>query len=219
MEGHGRSIATRTTVAAVHTTGKVVGAGPEGYAVRTGSGVLGARRAASCLLEPELGDEVMIAGDTSERVYVIAVLERATDRPPRIAFHGDVQVIAIGGTMTLQADAGLNLSTDAQLRLAANHLMVQSKRVTLLLEKLAAFGGEVAASIGRLRLIGNAVESFVERVTQSAKHSLRTVSETDQVRAGAVDYRANQTVSLHGRNVLATAKQLVKLDGEQLHLG
>jgi hypothetical protein len=39
------------------------------------------------------------------------------------------------------------------------------------------------------------------------------------VRARQIDYVAEKNVSVRGHNTLLTAEQLVKLDGEQVHLG
>ena len=49
------------------------------------------------------------------------------------------------------------------------------------------------------------------------KRSYRAVEETDQLRAGQIDYVAKETLSLHGENALLTAEELVKVDGEQIH--
>src|SRR3954470_9732764 len=78
--------------AAVYCTGDVIAAGPEGFAVRSPDGVLGARRAASCLLCPELGDNVLVGGENDESAFVLAVLERAGDGPARVDVDGDMQL-------------------------------------------------------------------------------------------------------------------------------
>ncbi len=47
----------------------------------------------------------------------------------------------------------------------------------------------------------------------------RFVEEMEHVRAGSIDYAARENVRFHGRNALVTAQQLVKMDGEQIHMG
>jgi Protein of unknown function (DUF3540) len=49
--------------------------------------------------------------------------------------------------------------------------------------------------------------------------SLRTVEAMDQLRAGQIDHVAQGTLNLHGENAVVTAEELVKLDGEQIHVG
>lgn len=204
--------------APIYCAGEVIAISPEGFAVRSEGGVLGARRAASCLLCPEMGDAVLVGGESSENVYVIAVLERANDSPSRLAVEGDLQ-LAASGSVSVSGQAGLSLSSPAHCVLSSEELTVRSNRATLLCERLSSFGSEINATVGRLRFIGNVMESVVERVMQTAKHSLRMVEGADQLRSGSLDYRAKETLNLHGRNVLATAKELVKADGAQIHLG
>ena len=47
----------------------------------------------------------------------------------------------------------------------------------------------------------------------------RVVEECDYLRSGEVDYRADKNMSLRGDNTMVTAKELVKVDGGQIHLG
>lgn len=204
--------------ASIYCAGQVIAIGPEGFAVRGEAGVLGARRAASCLLSPEMGDTVLVGGDNTERVYIIAVLERANSSPMRLSVEGDLQVTA-GGTLSIDGRTGLTLSTPEHCVLAADELTVRGSRATLLIEKLCAIGSEIGVTVARLRFVGHVMESLVDRFMLTAKQSLRVVEGTDQLRSGSIDYRAKQTMNLHGRNFLASAKELVKVDGSQIHLG
>lgn len=209
----------RAAAAPIHISGQVLGSGPEGYAVKTALGMYGTRRAASCLLEPELGDTVLVSGESAACVYIIAVLERAGDGPARIAFAGDTTLTVSGGSMSLSADNGVNLSAGGRLAMSSADLLLNCGIATTTIGRLTAIGKEMSASIGNIRLIGNALESFVERLTQFARQSTRTVEGLDQVRSGTVDYRADQNMSLRGTNVLTNAKELVKVEAQQIHLG
>ena len=63
------------------------------------------------------------------------------------------------------------------------------------------------------------VDTVMERISQKVKRSYRLVEECDYLRSGEVDYRADKNMSLHGDNTMVTAKELVKVDGGQIHLG
>ena len=41
----------------------------------------------------------------------------------------------------------------------------------------------------------------------------------DQVEAGQIDYRASGMTRLHGKNTVITARDLVKADAKQIHMG
>jgi hypothetical protein len=77
----------------------------------------------------------------------------------------------------------------------------------------------VRAQIDKLKLFAEHVDSVAERVAARVRRSYRTVEECDQVRAERIDYVAKGTMTLHAENALLTAEELVKLDGEQIHVG
>ena len=211
--------ATRIASAPIHTMGQVVGPATRGYTVRTDDDLVAARRAASCLLEPEPGDVVLLSGQSVDEAYIIAVLERAGGGPACLTFNGDTVLSVSNGALSLAAEGGMTLSTPGDMTVSSDGLTLRGRQATVLLQRLVAVGQEVSASVGRMKLVGNLLESVVERVRQSARHSLRTVEDLDQVRSGTVDYRADQLMSLRGANVVATARELVKLDGQQIHVG
>jgi Protein of unknown function (DUF3540) len=59
----------------------------------------------------------------------------------------------------------------------------------------------------------------LERCHQRVARSYREVEETDQVKAGQIDYTADTSLQLHAKYALVTADQLVKMDAEQIHIG
>lgn len=219
MAGPARKLTARVPVEPLHVMGRVVRVGGGDYGVMTDAGLLGARRAVSCLLEPEQEDWVLVSGQSADCVYVIAVLERAGEGPASLVVEGDAILKSEKGSLTLEADAGLRFSSRSRIDLATDELMVRSSRTTVLFERLKSIGKEMSASIGCVRMLGNVLESFFERLSQSSRQSVRTVEDEDRVHCGVMDYRASKVMNLHGQNILASAKELVKLDGEQIHLG
>ena len=80
-------------------------------------------------------------------------------------------------------------------------------------------GESVDGTVGRLRLVGKLFETVAERVVQMARSALRLVDETDQVRAGHLDLRAQESLTIHGKHVVMTGKELMKVDASQIHMG
>jgi hypothetical protein len=60
---------------------------------------------------------------------------------------------------------------------------------------------------------------MAERFVGFFKNSVRSVEGSDLVRSGSVDYRASGAMSLHGRDLLATADELVRVDAAQINMG
>ncbi|RZL95631.1 MAG: DUF3540 domain-containing protein [Variovorax sp.] len=179
--------------------------------VDTAQGPVCARQAASCLLAPQAGDRVWLAGDLTQGLYVTAILERDPGgQPARVCLPAGASLEAPGGALTVRADS---------LRLMSRQLSVQAESAALCTQKFTGVGREATWSFGRIKVIGDLLESFADRVVQFSRWSQRTVDGMDQVRSKQIDYRADQSMQLQAANLIANADNLVKFDGEQIHLG
>lgn len=161
-----------------------------------------ARRAASCLLEPQLGDRVWFVGEADEH-FVIAVLERQQADAPTV----------------LEVDGDLELRAGGKLALQSEELSVQAKRGRVLLGALESFVRSVQHSFTQSTVVGKVFELLVERLTQTSHTSVRTVAEVDHLNAGTIDYRAETLAHIHAENTSMSAAELVKVDAGQIHLG
>ncbi len=188
-------------------------------AVRTPSGLRGARRAVSCLVEPEVGDRVLAATDEEGQTWVLAVLERRAGAALRLGAEGDVAWNVPGGAFTVASRGGISLATAGVATVAAAALRVTAAEGGLHLDKVSFLGRLVEAQAETVKLVAGALDQTLERLWHRVKRSYRFVAEQDHVRAGHLDYAAQESAHLRGKNTLVTAEQLVKVDGGQVHLG
>ncbi|NMJ40596.1 DUF3540 domain-containing protein [Roseomonas sp. JC162] len=186
--------------------------------VQAGARRIMARRAASCLLEPAPGDTVLIGGDLA-RCYVLAVLDRAGEGPARLSIEGDVEIRARDGQLRLAAGKGVDIAAREEIVIEADAVSVKAGSGRFLLDDLVLIGRSAMSHIGRVRTIGRTVETVVDRILTRTKRSLRISEESDHVRAGQIDLRANGTFHANGETTIVTAATLVKVDGGQIHLG
>lgn len=161
-----------------------------------------ARRAFSCLVEPEPGDVVLLGRAGTDR-YILAVLERTGGAPMRLALPD--------GT-TLAADGG-------RLNLAAETLVMESERTQVVTGTLGVSARRTEARAGRLSLFAEAIETMAERVIGRFRRSYRFVEESEHLRARDIDQRASGHLHLRGETANVQAGVLVKLHGSQIHLG
>jgi hypothetical protein len=198
----------------------VVEAGPDGaWIVDDGRQRRQVRRAASCPLEPAVGDRVWVVGEAAGSLYAIAVLERAQpSAPATLSFPGDVAVTA-GGRLTLHANDGLDLATPAAVGVSAGELHVQARKGRAAIEELSLFARTVIASLAKLTHVGQVLELFVDRVTQRSKHSVRAIEGIARTSAQTLDYRAEHSAHVRAEHAIVDGKELVKLEGGQIHLG
>jgi hypothetical protein len=208
------SIARKIEIKAVfQELGEVVGIECGLLTVETALARFEARRAASCLLAPRVGDRVLCAGEEGGDVFVLAVLEQRDPSAATISVEGDLTLRSLRGKVTVAAQEGIDLLTGAAARIAASAVEVRA------LDALSLVGGAVRAELDKVKVYASTLDSFFERVSLRAQRSFRAVAEIDQVKAGQIDYAATGNAHVRGENALVTAHDLVKLDAGQVHVG
>ncbi len=180
--------------------------------------------AASCLLEPRVGDLVLIiAPDDDPGGYILAVLERpeAGAGPAILSAPGggDLAIRAPAGRVRIEAGEGLELCTPAALELRADETRLQSRSVKLFIDECAAMIRSAFASLTKLTHVGEVVELLVSRFTQHSEHSTRVIAGLDHTQAEDVDLRAGNNVHVRSERTVVNGREVVKLDGGQIHLG
>lgn len=183
------------------------------------AGELRCRRAVSCVVDPRADDLVLVAGLANGDVYVLAVLERPGDQAAVWSAPGAVTLATPDGAVTVAARDGVNVVTPATLRVTSDAVSLTARTGDLAVQALAYAGALVAADLDELKLTARRVDTVAERLSQRLKRAYRTVTEIDQLRAEQGDWSFKKTLGLHAANVIATAKELVKVDGDQIHLG
>jgi Protein of unknown function (DUF3540) len=208
------NVARRIEVKAVFQEfGEVVAIDAGLLTVRTALADVTARRAASCLLAAAVGDRVLLAVEERGDAFVLAVLEQRDPSSATLSVEGDLTLRSVRGKVSVAAQEGIELVTAAAARVVAAAVDVEA------IGALSILGGAVKAELGKVKVYATTLDSFFERVSQHAKRSLRTIDEIDQVKARDIDYAASGNAHLRGENALVTAHDLVKINGEQVHVG
>lgn len=196
--------------------------GPAGapWRVRTATGTLHARRAVSCLVEPAPGDTALLALLPDGGCYVLAILERESEgAPTTLRAEGDLRVELPNGGFAVAARESVDLAAGRAVSVAGASVHVNAVDGSVALQRLTALVGQVFGEAERVRVVAAAVDQAIGRLTQRLGRSHRTVEESDHLRAGHIDYRAKEHLSLHADAALVSANELVKVDAEQIHLG
>lgn len=179
-----------------------------GWVVNADTGSFTARLAASCLLQPQVGDTVWCCGVVSEtegaaRYWLTLVLDRAETASARVE---------------LPANATL-ATADGRLAMHSNALLVRSERMDVICEQASVIGAAWEAVVGAVMLTGQTLRSVFDRVTHTAQHHQRVTSGTDIVQAHMIDLRASQLASVQGEHVLVQGEKLIKSRAAQIHMG
>lgn len=199
--------------------GSVQSAHEGDFSVTTAQGTLHCRRAHACLVEPEPGDLVLVAGAANGSCWVLSILEREATAPSKVTLDGDVDLDVKTGRLRVAARDGVELLSPKEVLIAAGQLALRSKRMRAAFEELSCLGSSVVSELGRVKASATSVDSVVGRLTQRVKLSFRKVEEIDQVDAKCMDYKARETFALRSENAVVAATKVVKVDGEQILMG
>lgn len=178
-----------------------------------------AQRAVSCLVQPEHGDRVLVTIDETGSCFVLAILERTSGAAQRVMLAGDAEICAPQGRIGFAARDGIVLASPQSIEITATDLQVNAAEGRFVVNRATYTGSWLRSCVANIKLAATSLDSVLDRWTQQVRQSLRRVDELEQVRAGQIDYQAQDTFSLHGSNTMMTADNLVKVDGKQIHVG
>ncbi|MDP9606911.1 DUF3540 domain-containing protein [Variovorax sp. NFACC27] len=204
----------------VNALGVVTGALPGGiYTVVCDEVPLRCQRAASCLLRPEMGDTVLVSGPDAQRLYLTAVAEQADSSMSRIETEGSMTLAANSGEVNIEADTQLALKGRQSVHIGTSRLALDAAEADCRVGRLDYEGTNVEARVLNVRIIGRLYETVVDRLVQLSRSAFRMTDGVEQVRAGRLDYQADEMLRVHAKNTFVTADRVVKVDARQIHVG
>lgn len=200
--------------------GTVAGCNGHKIIVQTPAGQMKARRAASCLLVPAAGDQVLLSEDNFGRVYVLSILERP-DHPAenQIALDGATRLTVAEGDLTIVAEKGVTMASPAHVSLSAGELQVQAARADIGLDETTVAGTSLNASFERIRTMARSMDTFIKSWVQRMSSCFRYVREVDETQAASARQLVEGTLTVQTGNSVHIAEGHVKIDAEQIHLG
>ena len=161
-----------------------------------------ARQAASCLLGPEAGDVVMCSASRLG-IHVLHILERSA--PERAT------VSAPGAKRLVLEQPAIDIRTD--------ELDASAARAHVTVEQLHLFSRLVAVVTGGFDLVADRVKRIARLETTSTTDSVRTVRNTDTLRAGHILHEASEVMSLRSEVTVVEARGDVRVNGERITVG
>lgn len=208
----------RSKYAAVHQQlGHVTAMEGTEVRVTTSDGERVCSRARGCVIEPAVGDLVLLAV-AEPRSYILDVLEREAKGPTEFAVEGDLAIRARGGSVSITATEGVALAAPATT-LTSSVLKVAASEAEVVVGSASFLGTVLRASADRMHVAAKSLDSAVERVRQTMARCYRRVTEFEQLRAERLDYATDKNMSLRAANTLLISKELTKVDAEQVHIG
>ena len=199
-------------------TGVVSANGDEGMTVELDDGTaLAAVRAVSCLVEPSVGDRVLVCRAEQQATYVLAVLERRDAAAPvRVVAQTGVQLDA--PSFSVDAE-NIHLTSRATTKLSARDLQLTAGEVQVVFQQLLAAGQNIVARSDTLRAVSRHANTLFERLHSRLGRSYKVVSELEHVSAQQLNYQVSGALNMHSQNSVITSEGLLKFDGKLMQLG
>ena len=161
-----------------------------------------ARQATSCLLSPETGD-IVLCSASRLGLHVLHVLERDSPESATLSAPGVRRLVLDQPAIDIRTEELDATATRARVRVEQVHL----------------FSRMVSAVTGRLELVADRLRRIARHETTSTGDSVRTVRNTDTVRAGHILYEASEVMSLRSEVAVIEARGDVRVNGERISMG
>lgn len=189
------------------------------YVVAVGHRRFQAKRAASCLVVPRRNDRVIVASGSNGPSYILAILEQDDTSSSELDLRGDATIRASSGQLRIASADGVEIVSPKDVSVTAKGFNLRAAGASLLVDTLEHFGNRVLTDVQQLRVKVTALDTVAERISQRAKRIYRNVEDLEHARVGQLDFAAKNNLRMHAKNALLTALSLVKVDGEQIHMG
>ena len=189
------------------------------FTIETGSGIWEARAAVSCLLNPQVGDKVLITAHPAHKAFILAVLERENDARSELLFPNGVTIKSGEGNVNFVAREDINLLSENRIQMISRETGIHSAKAEIAVDEMSFWGKFLDAQVTSIRLLAKGFESVIERLRQRLTRSFRTIEEVEHIKADRYDCQAKSLLSLKGKYSTIVAHEDVKIDAERIHIG
>jgi len=181
--------------------------------VETSTGRYTALTAASCLVRPKRGDSVLAAFDPEGNGFILSVLIRgqAQGQGNEIVLEGDSSLHIRRG--------GLTISADQEVSVVSNGLSVAARTGQGTFEECSLLGKSLFAEFGTIKTVAGKVEHIFRQLTEKLIDAFRFVKDHEEIQTGSTRYLVDTNLTMHSKNAMHVAEEIVTINAEQVHLG
>lgn len=199
-------------------TGKVLRPGTAAFRVVSGNEAHDASLAASCLMQPQEGDTVLLAFLENGVSVILAVLFRDETAKARLLLPSS-SAVECPGTLTVRGAAGLDLQSGGTLSLESNNLAATAETGTLHVSAVKTVSDTAELCCRSLTTLGQTALSVFRSLTQCLGASRRMVEGDDETRAGNSTLVVEENATVMSKNGLTLAEETSRTDAKLIQLG
>ncbi|MBF7729560.1 DUF3540 domain-containing protein [Pseudomonas sp. N040] len=174
--------------------------------------------ALGCLLQPALGDRVLVSLD-GEEGYILSVLERSQPQSAELRVAGDLRLHLPSGALSIETRDGLLLDAGPTLAVQAESSVVQFAEASLSVGTLTVTGEQADSHWIEHNLQAHRASEQATFHSAEYADSWRKVEGHEEVEAGSMRQRVARDWSISGETLDLFADITVALDAERIKLG
>ncbi|MGA1846954.1 DUF3540 domain-containing protein [Deferribacter abyssi] len=201
--------------------GKVVLKGDNNrFLITTSNGEFFAEKAVSCIIEPEIGDNVLISINDDGNTFILSILQRESDKKKNdIILSGDINIISKEGNVNIKAQTGIEISTYENLTFTSNSVEMNAQSSKIIVNRLSFVGKIFYGQIKTIKMVCASAEQIIGRLTQKLQNCFNFVKEHHEIQAGSSRYLVEETLTVQSKNAVHQAEEVLTINGEEVHLG
>jgi hypothetical protein len=189
-----------------------------GWQITTTNDCITAIKAASCLLTPAIGDEVLFVQVPPSRAFILAVLSQANITQQTYHLSPMVALTANDGQLNLQAQS-LNCITAESISLTSNSLHFFAERAKVNVSNYDFNAEYVHNSIAHLQNTVAVCDETISNYNFNAEQVFEYVTEIQHQVLGNYHSIVQQNYHLDCDTMDVYAEGDIKLQGDQIALG
>lgn len=159
---------------------------------------------ASCILNPQLGDLVLVHLDhESQAHFVLAVLKQSAQRSRSFSLGKEVSLLTEGSHLHIKAHAINLTATESEFRIERFQGIYQDK----------------SERANTITVVANLVRHQIDRMIAKIRNSFRLIDGLDRTQAANIQHTAEHQILLKSSFTKLHSQHAVKVDAKKIDLG
>jgi hypothetical protein len=178
---------------------------------------LKAKKAFSCLVEPQINDTVICTSDEKGMYYILAILERKDNKRINISFPSDAELNSDNGFININSSKSASIISK-KINLFSDKAVYKSKEATVAIDEITASGNEIQAGYKTIKTAADLISTFSRQVTEKFKTYVRS-SKNDIVKSDHMTRKSEGLYSVDSKHTIMKSKKSTKIDGDKILMG
>ncbi|UOD50068.1 DUF3540 domain-containing protein [Orrella daihaiensis] len=177
------------------------------------------RRAVGCLVEPQVGDLILLCdAGHSDTSYILNVLAREESNVSTVCLPGGVTLSTHGSQLTVAAD-DINLQGRDSVGMTTARLDVNAVAATARILHMQSWSDTIETTATRILTVTQTFTQQVGRMITRVRESWRKVEGLDETQAARIRVYVEGSHQLDAEHVTVNAEGFVRVDGKSINIG